>query len=214
MASRERGSMALHGLNLICPDEPNSKLASAHSSAQNLVRGLPIAILPRYSRQKQDQVSFFYPTIAFVCGVFTLRNFCSMKRLLLSGAFFLLLAGTSVAQTQPVDSNPWFTPDAVVSPTPTVNARPSTDYNGRPVRNKVRERAIVAQTDSESATASLTYPTGWSVAPGMPMGANRRPTTDYWGRPLKATTHNSSVVAHAALKPTQDMAVVALPNTH
>ncbi|MBC6611148.1 hypothetical protein H8B15_09455 [Hymenobacter sp. BT507] len=117
-----------------------------------------------------------------------------MKRFLFAAASLFLLgsATTAQAQTTTTDSNPWFdsapaaTSDSYptgwkVAPAanPTVSARPSTDYNGRPLKARPRKVARAEVVDTP------VYETGWSTAPGMALSLHQRPTTDYWGRPLK-----------------------------
>lgn len=123
-----------------------------------------------------------------------------MKCLLIAAS--LLLAGAATAQAQTTtEANPWFDAAPAATPTPdsyptgwkvapaanpTVSARPSTDYQGRPLKARPlkarpRKAAPVATTDVDAPV----YETGWSTAPGMALSLHQRPTTDYWGRPLK-----------------------------
>ncbi|UOQ66501.1 hypothetical protein [Hymenobacter volaticus] len=39
------------------------------------------------------------------------------------------------------------------------------------------------------------YTTGWNTAPGQSLSLHGKPTTDYWGRPLKKKTKNLTTVA-------------------
>lgn len=132
-----------------------------------------------------------------------------MKRFVFAAA--LLVAGATTAQAQTTtDVNPWFdsapaaTTDSYptgwkVAPAanPTVSARPSTDYNGRPLKAKPRKAARVEVVDAP------VYETGWSSAPGMALSLHQRPTTDYWGRPLKPAVRKAptSLSADPELQP-------------
>ncbi|UOR04932.1 hypothetical protein MUN82_18575 [Hymenobacter aerilatus] len=134
-----------------------------------------------------------------------------MKRFAFVTAALFLLAGAATAQAQTTtESNPWFdTAPAATSdsyPTgwkvapaanPTVSARPSTDYHGRPLKARPRKAARVEVADAP------VYETGWSTAPGMALSLHQRPTTDYWGRPLKPTVRKAptSLSAEPELQP-------------
>lgn len=55
-------------------------------------------------------------------------------------------------------------------------------------------------TTSESAASAADvedpqYNTGWSTAPGQSLSLHGKPTTDYWGRPLKKKAKNLTTVA-------------------
>jgi len=132
-----------------------------------------------------------------------------MKCLLIAAS--LLLAGAAAQAQTITEANPWFdAPPATPSdsyPTgwkvapaanPTVSARPSTDYNGRPLKARPRKAAPVA-----ANVDAPVYETGWSSAPGMALSLHQRPTTDYWGRPLKPTVRKAptSLSAEPELRP-------------
>jgi len=116
-----------------------------------------------------------------------------MKRLAFAAAALLALVATTAQAQTTTEANPWFDAAPVATPgsyptgwkvapaaNPTVSARPSTDYNGRPLQAKPRKAAPVTV-----AAEAPVYETGWSSAPGMALSLHQRPTTDYWGRPLK-----------------------------
>lgn len=52
-------------------------------------------------------------------------------------------------------------------------------------------------TTAETAPASgaQQYNMGWSTAPGIPLSLHNRPSTDYWGRPLKKKAKNMTTVS-------------------
>ena len=125
-----------------------------------------------------------------------------MKRYLLVVLFGVVqFAGAFTARAQSTtrvaEVNPWFAADAapVADETPAyptgwmsapgmslnLHGRPSTDYWGRPLKQRASKRKTVASVED-----APTYPTGWMSAPGMSLNLHSRPTTDYWGRPLKA----------------------------
>lgn len=58
-----------------------------------------------------------------------------------------------------------------------------------------------ASTTTESAVSAAEveevpqYNTGWSTAPGLSLSLHGKPTTDYWGRPLKKKAKNLTTVA-------------------
>ena len=53
--------------------------------------------------------------------------------------------------------------------------------------------------DSSASTPSAEeaprYTTGWSTAPGMSLSLHGKPTTDYWGRPIKKKSKNSTAAS-------------------
>lgn len=54
--------------------------------------------------------------------------------------------------------------------------------------------AVSAASASEGE-ATPQYNTGWSTAPGHSLSLHGKPTTDYWGRPLKKKTKNLTTAA-------------------
>ena len=54
---------------------------------------------------------------------------------------------------------------------------------------------FAADAAAPAATEASTYPTGWMSAPGMSLNLHSRPSTDYWGRPLKHKASKRQTVA-------------------
>lgn len=141
-----------------------------------------------------------------------------MKRFIFAAASLLLVgSATAQAQTTTTDANLWFdaSPAAAtdsyptgwkVAPAanPTVSARPSTDYNGRPLKARPRKAA------REEVAEAPVYETGWSTAPGMALSLHQRPSTDYWGRPLKPQPARRQSASSLSAAPAQEASVAAV----
>ena len=54
---------------------------------------------------------------------------------------------------------------------------------------------FAADAAAPAADETPTYPTGWMSAPGMSLNLHSRPSTDYWGRPLKQKASKRKTVA-------------------
>ncbi|QDA60426.1 hypothetical protein [Hymenobacter jejuensis] len=70
--------------------------------------------------------------------------------------------------------------------------KPSTDYNGRPIKAKAKARRARTNVGEMPTEEMPAYYSGIMVAPGMSMTANERPSTDYWGRPLRQPVRRSN----------------------
>lgn len=49
--------------------------------------------------------------------------------------------------------------------------------------------------EKAAAEAAPQYTMGWNTAPGQPLSLHNRPSTDYWGRPLKKKAKNMTTVS-------------------
>lgn len=112
-----------------------------------------------------------------------------MKSFLLTTLALAALLTSAQAQTQttspaPAPTNEWFEEYA---------APASADDN---VWGSAQTPQAAPAATSEEATG---YRTGWMSAPGISLSTHQKPTTDYWGRPLKkqakAAKKGSSVAA-------------------
>lgn len=148
-----------------------------------------------------------------------------MNRFLLSAfvGFFAFAGAQSVqaqSTTRTAEANPWFADEAPTTEGATYNTgwmsapgmslslhnRPSTDYWGRPLKQKASKKKTVAQ--AVAAEDVPTYNTGWMSAPGMSLSLHNRPSTDYWGRPLKTTVRRKAASSLSAA-PAESSAPVA-----
>lgn len=92
-----------------------------------------------------------------------------MKSLFLSAFLVAASFSTSFAQGQlPASANSWL--------------------------DELAEPAAVAPTEAEAAPA---YTMSWNTAPGQSLSLHGRPTTDYWGRPLKKKQKTNRTTAAA-----------------
>lgn len=103
-----------------------------------------------------------------------------MKSFLLSALALVAIFHTSAqAQTKKAPqstTNEWFEPAAA----PVAPASADNDvWGSAPTTTAAPAPA------SEEVT---TYRTGWMSAPGISLSTHQKPTTDYWGRPLKKQT--------------------------
>jgi hypothetical protein len=100
----------------------------------------------------------------------------------LSSAFLFLALGVASAQAQTkntsASASEWSEP--VLDPW-TMNL-PTAD------------KAVVAPATDEPAS----YNTGWSSAPGISLSLHNKPSTDWWGRPLKKKATNNLTTAPVA----------------
>ena len=99
-----------------------------------------------------------------------------MKSFLFSAFLLLASAGASFAQSQyPVADDSWL---------------------DEPSATLFADEAVAATEDAPR------YNTGWNTAPGQSLSLHDRPSTDYWGRPLKKKASNLTTAA------TKDVAAV------
>ncbi|UOQ53750.1 hypothetical protein [Hymenobacter cellulosivorans] len=104
-----------------------------------------------------------------------------MNRFLSSAFFFVILSAASAqAQTQNTSAAPAGWAEPVLDPW-TMNA---------PTK---AEKAADQATDEPA-----TYNTGWSSAPGISLSLHDKPSTDWWGRPIKKKAKNNLTTAPVA----------------
>ncbi|TGE21553.1 hypothetical protein E5K00_14820 [Hymenobacter aquaticus] len=101
----------------------------------------------------------------------------------LSSAFFLLFVGAASAQAQSQNTSvgsaaEWASPE--LDPW-TMNA----------------PRAAADQPVAATSAEPASYNTGWSSAPGISLSLHNKPSTDWWGRPLKKKEKNNLTAAVA-----------------
>jgi hypothetical protein len=131
-----------------------------------------------------------------------------MKTFLLSAFLVAASFTTSFAQSQAsVATDSWADTPAAIEETPQYNmgwstapgqplslhGKPTTDYWGRPLKKKSKNLTTVAATREaayadEESTDPMMRSSGVMAAPGMSSSPYRKPSTDYWGRPLKKKT--------------------------
>ena len=109
-----------------------------------------------------------------------------MKSLLLSALALVAAFTTATAQTTrgtKAPANEWFEPAAPASA--------DDDAWGSASTTAPSAAPTAAEADA------TTYRTGWMSAPGISLSTHQKPTTDYWGRPLKKakTTKKAATVA-------------------
>ena len=63
-----------------------------------------------------------------------------------------------------------------------------------------------------AAAEAPTYPTGWMSAPGVSLNLHSRPSTDYWGRPLKRKASQRKTVAVVEDAPTYPTGWMSAPD--
>jgi len=102
-------------------------------------------------------------------------------------------ATTSVAADTPQYPTGWSTAPGMSLG---VNQRPTTDYNGRPLKQqpKVKRVATDDLALSDAADDPMMRSSGVMIAPGMNSAPYRRVSTDYNGRPLRKSMHMSSTI--------------------
>lgn len=145
-----------------------------------------------------------------------------MKTLLFTAFLVAASVSASFAQTQAPATDPWLdTPATTIEPaasaadveTPQYNTgwssapghslslhgKPTTDYWGRPLKKKTKNLTTVAAKEAayaeEESADPMMHSSGVMVAPGMSSSPYRGVSTDYWGRPLKKKTKNSTLAA-------------------
>jgi len=128
---------------------------------------------------------------------------------------FVSLTGANSAQaqstTRAAEPNPWFATEAAATPAAdeapayttgwmsapgmslSLHNRPTTDYMGRPLKQKAAKKKAAAPVEEAPA-----YTTGWMSAPGMSLSLHNRPTTDYMGRPLKPAVRRKAASSLSA----------------
>lgn len=101
----------------------------------------------------------------------------------LSSAFFLLVVSAASAQAQSQNTS--------------IGA--ATDWS-QPELDPWTMSSPVAATEKAAVitAASESYNTGWSSAPGISLSLHNKPSTDWWGRPLKKKAQNNLTTAPVA----------------
>lgn len=138
-----------------------------------------------------------------------------MKTFLLSAFLVAASFSTSFAQSQAsAAADSWADAPAATEETPqyntgwstapgqslSVHGRVTTDYWGRPLKKKSKTLTTSAPEvayAAEESTDPMMRSSGVMAAPGMSSSPYRKPSTDYWGRPLKKKA-TSTVAAKAS----------------
>ncbi|TGE27488.1 hypothetical protein [Hymenobacter metallicola] len=111
----------------------------------------------------------------------------------LTSAFFLFVVGTASAQAQ----------------TRNTSAAPAAEW-AEPVLDPWTMNIPTAAEKAEAATTTTDeaagYNTGWSSAPGISLSLHDKPSTDWWGRPIKKKAKNNLTTAPVAQVATADEA--------
>ena len=141
----------------------------------------------------------------------------------------LLGASTMHAQAQSdtragITADPWatseVTADAPQYPTGwssapgmslSLHQRPTTDYNGRPLKPQSRVKRVVAAS-VEPNDDPMMHSSGVMIAPGMNTAPYRGVSTDYQGRPLRKPVRTTTIGMAAKSAKLAPMAVVSSTN--
>ncbi|MCB2406679.1 hypothetical protein [Hymenobacter lucidus] len=101
----------------------------------------------------------------------------------LSSAFFLFAISAASAQAQSQNTSIGSATDW---------SQPELDpwTMGSPLASAEKTAVVTAEPDS--------YNTGWSSAPGISLSLHNKPSTDWWGRPIKKKAQNNLTTAPVA----------------